>query len=64
MLPEPSYRERKQAFLKNMMSELKAPWKPDSMEWVNLHVARYYYTLDWVTHGDPPKAASQLLSEA
>ena len=33
-----------------MMSELKASWKPDSMAWVNLHVAGYYYTLDGVTH--------------
>ena len=50
VLPELSYRERKQAFLQSMMSELKASWKPDSMAWVNLHVAGYYYTLDGVTH--------------
>ena len=50
VLPQLSYRERKQAFLQSMMEELKASWKPDSMAWVNLHVAGYYYTLDGVTH--------------
>ena len=58
VLPELSYRERKQAFLQSIMSELKASWKPDSMAWVNLHVAGYYYTLDGVTH--PRQLASCL----
>ena len=49
-MPQFTYRERKQAFLHSMMEELKASWKPDSMAWVNLHVAGYYYTLDGVTH--------------
>ena len=45
-----TWKDRKHRFLQETYDALCRSWEPDSMAWVNLHVAAYFYEFTRVTH--------------